>query len=60
MWQPIPAILMVLLAPVFFLKLLNAVVHHQPTTYLILSALLFGAAGTIQLVLVHRHRGANR
>ena len=50
---------MVLLAP-GLLKSPNAVVHHQPTTYLILSALLFGAAGTIQLVLVHRHRGANR
>jgi len=59
-WQPIPAILMIVLSPLFLLMALNAAVHHRPTAFLILSTLLFGAAGTIQLVLVRRHDQARR
>ena len=59
-WQPIPAILMTLLAPMFLLMALNAALHHRPTAFLILSTLLFGAAGAIQLALLRRHDQAAR
>lgn len=59
-WQPIPAILMILLSPLSLLMALNAAVHHRPTAFLVLSTLLFGAAGAIQLMLVRRHDQATR
>jgi len=59
-WQPIPAILMILLSPLFLLMTVNAALHHKSTAFLVLSTLLFGVAGTIQLVLVRRHDQTNR
>jgi len=59
-WQPVPAILMILLSPLSLLMSVNAVLHHRPAAFLILSTLLFGAAGAIQLALVRRHDQATR
>jgi hypothetical protein len=59
-WQPVPAILMVVLSPLFLLMSVNAALHHRPTAFLILSTLLFGVAGTTQLVLVRRNSQAKR
>src|SRR5665213_58294 len=59
-WQPIPAILMIVLSPMFLLMTVNAALHHRPTAFLVLSTLLFGVAGTIQLVLVLRHDQTTR
>jgi hypothetical protein len=59
-WQPIPAILLIVLSPLFLLMTVNAALHHRPTAFLVLSTLLFGVAGTIQLVLVRRHSQTNR
>jgi hypothetical protein len=59
-WQPIPAILTIVLSSLYLLMTINAALHHRPTAFLILSTLLFGVAGIFQLALVRRHDHPNR